>query len=148
MKVDKINFKMFKTKYILFLFIFTFGVSLLLYQIYVTTIQTAIIESFALDMSQSQIDKIIGSFSGFFQSKCLTGCVRLDSVDKAKCSQKIDKDIGKIYDCPWVCDTKKFDDNIKQNTRLVQDLSGATRCSPNTEAKDCGSCVPNRIFTS
>ena len=86
-------------------------------------------------------------FLTFFQNKCLTGCVRLDSVDKAKCTQRNDIDNGIIYDCPWVCDTKKFDNSLKNSPKLAQELSSSARCSPETELKDCGSCVPNRIFT-
>ena len=147
MKLAKINLKIFKNKYILFLFIFTFGISLLLYQIYIRTIQTATIENFDIDLSNPKVQKIVSAFSGFFQNKCLTGCVRLDSVDKAKCTQKTDIDSGVIYDCPWVCDTKKFDTSLKNSPKLAQELSSSARCSAETELKDCGSCVPNRIFT-
>lgn len=147
MKYNKVNLKLFKSKYFLFLFIFTLGVGVLLYQIYINSIQTSIIEGLSLDESNPKMSNIITMFSSFFQNKCLTGCVRLDNVNKTKCQQKRDENNNKIYDCPWVCDNKKFDENLKTNPELAQQLSSSTRCSPDTEKRDCGSCVPNRVFT-
>jgi hypothetical protein len=148
MKIDKINLKLSKSKYFLFLFIFTLGISVLLYQMYINAFQTSIIEGFGLDFSDSKMENILTAFSGLFQNKCLTGCARLDSVDKTVCNQKIDKNNGKIYECPWVCNVKKFEEDLKKNTELAQQLSGSARCTRETEKKDCGSCVPNRTFSS
>ena len=89
MKFNKINLKLFKSKRFLFLFIFTLGIGILLYQMYVNTIQTSIIEGLGLDDSNPQMSNILTMFSGFFQKKCLTGCVRLDNVEKKKCEKKM-----------------------------------------------------------
>lgn len=151
MNFTKINSNIFKSKYFLFLFIFTFGVGILLYQIYVNSIHTSLIEGLSLnvdlDTSNPRISSLLSRFSGFFQKQCLTGCVRLDNVDKKKCEQSVDESGTTIYDCPWVCDTKKFENNLKNNPRLANELSSYQRCSPDTEKRDCGSCVPNRVFT-
>jgi hypothetical protein len=147
MKINKNIFKLFKRKHFMFLFIFTLGIGVLLYQIYINSIQTSIIEGLALDDPGSKMSNILTMFSSFFQNKCLTGCVRLDNVDKTKCTQKIDETNNKIYECPWECNTKKFEENLKNKPELAQQLSTATRCSPDTEKKDCGSCVPNRVFS-
>ena len=44
-------------------------------------------------------------------------------------------------------DNKKFDENLKNKPELAQQLSASPKCSADTEKKDCGSCVPNRVFT-
>jgi hypothetical protein len=147
MKFNKINLKLFQSKSVLFLFIFTLGIGVLLYQIYINSIQTSIIEALSLDESNPKMSNLITMFSSFFQNKCLTGCVRLDNVNKTKCQQKKDENNNKIYDCPWVCDNKKFDEDLKTKPSLARDLSSSTRCSADTEKRDCGSCVPNRVFT-
>ena len=49
MKLYKINLKLFETKTILFLLIFTLGVGILLYQMYINSIQTSIIEGLSLE---------------------------------------------------------------------------------------------------
>jgi hypothetical protein len=147
MTVNKVNLKLFKSKSFLFLLIFTLGVGVLLYQIYINSIQSSIIEGLSLDDSNPQTSNIITMFSSFFQNKCLTGCVRDDNVDTLKCQQKRDENNDKIYECPWVCDTKKFDEDLKTKPELAQQLSSSTRCSADTEKRDCGSCVPNRVFT-
>ena len=49
MKLYKINLKLFETKTILFLLIFTLGVGILLYQMYINGIQTSIIEGLSLE---------------------------------------------------------------------------------------------------
>lgn len=145
MKLNKNNLKLFKSKHFIFLFIFTLGVGVLLYQVYVNAIQTSIIEG--LDNSETKISNILTMFSSFFQNKCLRGCVRLDNVNKTKCEQKRDESNNKIYECPWVCDNKKFDENLKNKPELAQQLSASPKCSADAEKKDCGSCVPNRVFT-
>jgi hypothetical protein len=147
MKFNKINLKLFKSKSFLFLFIFTLGVGVLLYQIYINSIQSSIIEGLSLDDSNPKMSNMLAMFSSFFQDKCLTGCVRLDNVNKTKCKQEKDESNNKIYDCPWVCDNKKFDENLKTKPDLALQLSSSARCSADTEKRDCGSCVPNRIFT-
>ena len=147
MTVNKVNLKLFKSKSFLFLLIFTLGVGVLLYQIYINSIQSSIIEGLSLDDSNPQTSNLITMFSSFFENKCLTGCVRLDNVDTKKCQQKRDENNDKIYECPWVCDTKKFDEDLKTKPELAQQLSSSTRCSADTEKRDCGSCVPNRVFT-
>ena len=147
MKFNKINLKLFKSKRFLFLFIFTLGIGILLYQMYVNTIQTSIIEGLGLDDSNPQMSNILTMFSGFFQKKCLTGCVRLYNVEKKKCEKKMDENNNRIYECPWVCDNKKFNENLKNNPDLARELSSSDKCSVETETKDCGSCVPNRVFT-
>jgi len=119
---------------------------MLLYQIYVNSIHTSIIEGLSLDTSNPDVSSLLDRLSGFFQKQCLTGCVRLDAINKEKCNQKFDETGNKIHDCPWVCDTKKFENNLKNNTRLETQLSSYQRCSPDTEKRDCGSCVPNRVF--
>jgi hypothetical protein len=150
MNLSKINSELFKHKYFhkyfIFLFIFTFGVGMLLYQIYVNSIQTSIIEGLSLDTSNPAVSSLLERLSGFFQKQCLTGCVRLDAINKEKCEQRFDENGNKIYDCPWVCDTKKFENNLKNNPRLATELSTYQRCSPDTEKRDCGRCVPNRVF--
>jgi hypothetical protein len=145
MKLNKNNLKLFKSKYFIFLLIFTLGVGVLLYQIYINAIQTSIIEG--LENSETKLSNLLNAFSGFFQNKCLRGCVRPDNIDKSKCEQKIDESNTKIYECPWMCDNKKFDENLKNNPELAQQLSASPKCSADTEQKDCGSCVPNRVFT-
>ena len=147
MTVNKVNLKLFKSKSFLFLLIFTLGVGVLLYQIYINSIQSSIIEGLSLDDSNPQTSNLITLFSSFFENKCLTGCVRLDNVDTKKCQQKRDENNDKIYECPWVCDTKKFDEDLQTKPELAQQLSSSTRCSADTEKRDCGSCVPNRVFT-
>ena len=147
MKFNKVNLKLFQSKSVLFLFIFTLGIGVLLYQIYINSIQTSIIEGLSLDESNPKTSNLLTMFSSFFQNKCLTGCVRLDNVNKTKCQQKRDENNNKIYDCPWVCDNKKFDENLKTKPDLAQQLSSSSRCSADTEKRDCGSCVPNRVFT-
>ena len=147
MTVNKVNLKLFKSKSFLFLLIFTLGVGVLLYQIYINSIQSSIIEGLSLDDSNPQTSNLITMFSSFFENKCLTGCVRLDNVDTKKCQQKRDENNDKIYECPWVCDTKKFDEDLQTKPELAQQLSSSTRCSADTEKRDCGSCVPNRVFT-
>ena len=42
---------------------------------------------------------------------------------------------------------KKFNENLKTKPDLAQQLSSSDRCAVETETKDCGSCVPNRVFT-
>ena len=146
MKFNKVTLKLFKSKHFLFLFIFTLGIGVLLYQIYINSIQTSIIEG--LDNSKPNMPNILTMFSSFFQNKCLMGCVRLDSVDKARCTQTTDENDNKIYDCPWACDNKKFNENLKNNPDLARELSSSDKCSVKTETKDCGSCVPNRVFNA
>jgi hypothetical protein len=150
MKFNKVNLKLFKSKHFLFLFIFALGVGVLLYQIYVNSIQTSIIEGLGLglDDSNTQMSNILTMFSGFFQKKCLVGCVRLDGLDKKRCSQTRDENNKKKYECPWICDNKKFNENLKNNPDLARDLSSSDKCSVETETKDCGSCVPNRVFNA
>ena len=46
-----------------------------------------------------------------------------------------------------VNDNKKFDENLKNKPELAQQLSASPKCSADAEKKDCGSCVPNRVFT-
>jgi len=151
MNLSKTNSELFKNKYFrkyfIFLFIFTFGVGMLLYQIYINSIQTSIIEGLSLDTSNPRISSLLDRLSGFFQTQCLTGCVRLDNVDKKKCEERVDETGSKIHECPWVCDNKKFDENLKTKPDLALQLSSSARCSADTEKRDCGSCVPNRIFT-
>ena len=146
-KINKINLNLFKNKSFLFLSIFTLGIGILLYQIYVNSIQTSLIEGLSLDDSNTKMSNMLAMFSGFFQKKCLTGCVRLDNVDKTRCTQKIDENNNKIYDCPWACDNKKFNENLKTKPDLAVQLSSSDRCAVETETTDCGSCVPNRVFT-
>jgi hypothetical protein len=148
MKSHSISLSLLQNKNILVLLIFTFGIGILLYQLYVNSIQTSLIEGFDLDTSNPDLSNIIGMFSGFFKQKCLPGCVRLENIDKTKCKQKTDENNELIYDCPWVCDTNKFESDIKNNITLSQQLSTYTRCSKDTQEKDCGSCVPNRVFTT
>jgi hypothetical protein len=146
MKFNKNSLNLFKSKYFLFLIIFTLGIGILLYQVYVNSIQTSIIEGLNFDDS-GRNSQLLSIFSGFFRSKCLTGCVRLDNVKKNKCEQKKDESNNKVYECPWECDNKKFNENLKNNPNLAKSLSNAPRCSPETEEADCGSCVPNRVFS-
>ena len=143
-----INLKLLQNKNILVLLIFTFGIGILLYQLHINSIQTSLIEALSLDTSSPSASSIVNIFSNFFKQKCLTGCTRLDSIDKTKCKQTKNENDEVIYDCPWVCDTKKFESDIKDNANLSQQLSGYKRCSKDTEERDCGSCVPNRIFTT
>jgi hypothetical protein len=149
MKFSKTNSKLFKGKYFtfIFIFIFTASVGMLLYQKYVRSSPTSIIEGLNLDTSNPKISNLLSKFSNFFQDKCLTGCVRLDNVNKTKCEQKTDENNNKIYECPWVCDTKKFEKDLQSKPQLKQQLSASQRCSPETEQRDCGSCVPNRVFS-
>ena len=147
MNFNKTKSKLFKNKYFLFLFIIIIGICILLYQLYVNSIQTSIIEGLSLDTSNPAVSNLLDRFSGFFQKQCLTGCVRLENVDKTKCEEKIDENNDKIYNCPWVCDTTKFENNLKNNPQLAQQLSASQRCSSETEKRDCGSCVPNREFS-
>lgn len=148
---SKINIgvKSINSKYIVAFIIFVTGIGVLLYNMYIQYFQTSLIESFGIDMlgegsgSESNILKI---FSSFFDNKCLTGCVRLDSLDKDKCNIIKNENNKKLYDCPWVCDTKLFDEKIKSNPELQQQLAGYKKCSPDTEQKDCGSCAPHRWF--
>ena len=58
-----------------------------------------------------------------------------------------DENNNNIYECPWVCDTKKFEKDLQSKPQLKQQLSVSQRCSPETEQRDCGSCVPNRVFS-
>ena len=92
MNLSKTNSELFKhkyfRKYFIFLFIFTFGVGMLLYQIYINSIQTSIIEGLSLDTSNPAVSSILDRLSGFFQKQCLTGCVRLDNVDKKNASKE------------------------------------------------------------
>jgi len=147
MNFNKTKSKLFKNKYFLFLFIIIIGICILLYQLYVNSIQTSIIEGLSLDTSNPTVSSLLDRFSGFFQNKCLTGCVRLDNVDKTKCQEKKDESNSSVYECPWVCDTTTFENNLKNNPQLAQQLSAAQRCSPETEQRDCGSCTPNRVFS-
>jgi hypothetical protein len=146
MKFNKNSFYLFKSKYFLFLLIFTLGVGVLLYQIYVNAIQTTIIEGLEFDDS-GKSSKLLSVFSGFFRDKCLAGCVRPDNVNKSKCKQKKDETNNKVYECPWECDNKKFDENLKNNPELAKQLAESPKCSPETEQADCGTCVPNRVFS-
>ena len=100
MNLNKTNSNIFKNKYFLFLFIFTFGIGILLYQVYVNSIQSSIIEGLNVDTSNPSVSNLLTKFSSLFENKCLTGCVRLDDVDKTKCEQKIDESNSKVYDCP------------------------------------------------
>ena len=68
MKLNKNNLKIFKSKYFIFLIIFTLGVGVLLYQVYVKTIQTSVIEGLA--NSETKFSNIMTMFSSFFQNKC------------------------------------------------------------------------------
>jgi hypothetical protein len=146
MKFNKNSLTLFKSKYFLFLIIFTLGIGVLLYQIYVNAIQTSVIEGLNFDDS-GRNSKLLSIFSGFFQNKCLTGCVRLDNVNKNKCEKKTDETNNKVYECPWECDNKKFDNNLKTKPELAKQLAASPRCSTETEKRDCGSCVPNRVFS-
>ena len=145
MKFNKNSIKLFKSKYFLFLLIFTLGVGVLLYQIYFNTLQTSLIEGLSFEDTDKN-SKLLSMFSGFFQDKCLSGCVRMDNVNKSKCEEKRDETNTVIYDCPWECDNEKFDKNLN-NPGFVKDLSDAPRCSEETEKRDCGKCTPNRVFS-
>jgi hypothetical protein len=141
MKFNKNNFN----KYLLFLLIFTLGISVLLYQIHVNSIQTTIIEG--LNIGESDITlNLLSEFSNAFQTKCLSGCVRRDNINTSKCEEKRDEANNKIYECPWECDNEKFNKNLKNNPELVNELSKAPRCSIDNEKNDCGKCTPNRVF--
>ena len=149
---SKINMgiKSINSKYLVALIIFVTGIGVLLYNIYIQSFQTSLIESFGSDMmgegsgtgTESNLLKL---FSSFFDKKCLPGCVRPTYLEKEKCSL-INENNKSIYDCPWTCDTKIFDANLKSNPELQQKLSSYKKCSPDTEQKDCGSCVPHRWF--
>ena len=137
-------------KYLVALIIFVIGIVVLLYNIYIQSFQTTLIESFGSDMmgegSGSGLDsKILKLFSSFFDKKCLPGCVSPTILEKEKCNI-INENNKSTYDCPWICDTKKFDEKIKSNPELQQQLAGYNKCSPDNEKKDCGSCVPHRWF--
>ena len=74
MNLSKTNSELFKhkyfNKYLIFLFIFTFGVGMLLYQIYVNSIQTSIIEGLSLDTSNPRVSSLLDRLAGFFQNQC------------------------------------------------------------------------------
>ena len=143
-----IGIKSMNSKYVVAFIIFTTGIGVLLYSIYIQSFQTSLIESFGSDMigeGSGTDSKLLKLFSSFFEKKCLSGCVRPTYLEKDKCSL-IKENNKSIYDCPWTCDTKIFDANLKSNPELQQQLSSYKKCSPDTEQKDCGSCVPHRWF--
>lgn len=146
MKLYKINLNLIETKTILFLFIFTLGISILLYQMYINSIQTSIIEGLVGSDNNSMQSNIMDLFSKLFEKKCLTGCVRPESLNKEKCEKVKDTNGKYIYECPWKCDNTKFNDFLKNNPELSNQLSSYRRCSSETEKRDCGSCMPNRVF--
>ena len=143
-----IGIKSNECKYIVAFIIFITGIGVLLYNMYIQYFQTSLIESFGSDMmgeGSGTDSKLLKLFSSFFDKKCLSGCIRPTSLEKDKCN--IIKENNKsIYDCPWICDTKLFKEKFKSNPELQQQLGGYKKCSPDTEQKDCGSCVPNRWF--
>ena len=149
MKLYKINLKLIETKTILFLLIFTLGVGILLYQMYINSIQTSIIEGLSLEGSNndSMQSNIMDLISKLFEKKCLTGCVRPESLSKDKCEKIKDKNGKYVYECPWKCDNTKFNEFLKNNPDLSNQLSSYRRCSPESESRDCGSCMPNRVFS-
>ena len=61
MKINKNTLKLFKSKYFIFLLIFTLGVGVLLYQVYINTIQSSIIEGLA--NSETKFSNIMTMFS-------------------------------------------------------------------------------------
>lgn len=61
-----------------------------------------------------------------------------DNLDKLLSSDAL-KNMG--------LDTKKFEKDLQSKPQLKQQLSASQRCSPETEQRDCGSCVPNRVFS-
>ena len=135
-------------KKILFLFIFTLGVAVLVYQTYINTIQTSIIENFSISDVNLNPSKISDILSNLFKQSCVSGCVSPQSIDKTKCNNVLNN-IGKYEsECNWICDNDKFDELLKNNPVLKNKLSGYKRCSPDNERKDCGSCRPKRIFPS
>ena len=72
MNFNKTNSKLFKNKYFLFSCIFALGIGILLYQIYINSIQSSIIEGLSLDTSNPRISSLLDRLSGFFQTQCLT----------------------------------------------------------------------------
>jgi hypothetical protein len=157
MTIRKINPKLLKNKTILFLLIFILGIGVLLYQLYVTTIQTSVIEGIeGTEMTQGNglsgiisenaRQRILDAFSNFFKNKCLTGCVKPTTLNKMKCERVLNNKGKYIYDCPWECDKEKFDNFIKDNPELGIEIKNLSRCSVETEKRDCGSCTPNTVF--
>lgn len=147
---SKINMgiKSVNCKYIVALIIFVIGIGGLLYNIYIQSFQTILIESFDSNMmgeGSGTDSKLLKLLSSFFDKKCLPGCVMPTYLEKDKCSL-ITENNKSIYDCPWKCDTKMYDANLKSNPKLQEQLSSYKKCSPETEKKDCGSCVPHRRF--
>lgn len=152
MKITKLKINMgiksVNCKHIVALIIFVIGISVLLYNIYIQSFQTILIESFGSEMmgeGSGADSKLLKLFSSFFDKKCLSGCVMPTYLEKDKCSL-ITENNKSIYDCPWTCDTKMYDANLKSNPELQKQLSSYKKCSPETEKKDCGSCVPHRLF--
>jgi hypothetical protein len=150
-----IGIKSMNSKYIVAFIIFIIGIGMLLYNIYIQSFQTSLIESFGIDMmgdgdDDGSTSKIVQMFSSFFERKCLPGCVMQKSLNKTKCNIDIDNnnddDNNPVYNCPWICDTKSFDEQFKSNPELQRQLGGYKKCSPDTEGRDCGSCVPQRQF--
>ena len=135
-------------KYLVALIIFLIGIGALLYNIYIQSFQTTLIESFELNMmgeGSGTGTNLLNLFSSFFDKKCLPGCVMPTYLEKDKCSLITENNKSK-YDCPWKCDTKMYYANLKSDPKLQEQLSSYKKCSPETEKKDCGSCVPHRRF--
>lgn len=157
MTIRKIIPKLLKNKKILFLLIFILGIGVLLYQLYVTTTQTSVIEGiegtemtqgngFSGIISETERQKVLDAFSSLFKSNCLTGCVKPTVLNKMKCEKILNNEGKYIYDCPWECNKEKFDNFIKDNPELGIEIKNLKRCSAETEKSDCGSCTPKTVF--
>jgi hypothetical protein len=162
-----------RAKSLWFMIILTFGIGLLLYQLYITSSRTSIIEGLETDQSQLSTDSsssnpipttddifvrnLGGSlfkldiFKNIFNKKCLAGCISPTEKSTTGCKKSsIGRSKKTFYKCPWVCNIDTFNQNIKDDPLYAQQYAnaGATvqQCSPDHENIDCGGCVPEKYF--
>lgn len=165
----------FQTKKILFITILTFGIGILLYQMYITSTRNSIIES--LEINQSQIESTdmsnniprpttndifvrnlsdsllnLDIFKTIFAKKCLAGCRSPTEKPADGCKKAQIKNSKKtFYECPWVCDIDNFNNNQKDDPIYFAQYADASppvpQCSPDHEKIDCGGCVPRKYFS-
>ena len=177
-KVERLSkpiYTNFRKKQLWFIIILTFGIGLLLYQLYMTSMRTSIIEGLETDPSQTPSsdsssnqpipttndifvrnlgDSIfsLDIFKSIFARKCLAGCRSPTEKPADGCKKsRIGRSKKTFYECPWVCDIDEFNKNIKDDPLYAAEYANAAtpvpQCSPEHEKIDCGGCVPKKYFS-
>ena len=160
-KVERLSkpiYTNFRKKQLWFIIILIFGIGLLLYQLYVTSMRTSIIEGLETDPSQipssdSSSNKPIPTtndifvrnlgdsifsldiFKNIFARKCLAGCRSPTEKPADGCKQTRIGNSKKIfYECPWVCDNDEFNRNIKDDPLYAAEYANAPTPVPQCQS--------------